>query len=233
MNQRITTYEDLLVQERFTKAWMPRECFYVDSSSPDQLEKLKELIGIEISFLRSSLNEDLSEIFLNLEFFLTTCILPKIKTDVFLFDMDFEALPKSKIRSYKGLTKRKKVFSDDHYIEKEILFSNGTSLFASIIHVGKVNSKLIFEKYLYDSQRSFLLVSERKEKVYNTNFLVEIASKSVSKEGLAYINYLPLAIQYCFEGDLIIRVGGDKNTEASIQIFAHRSKMSSLEELLS
>ena len=231
MKLKTTTYKELLTQDNFTEAWMPEECFHVDSSAPNQLENLKELIGVEISFLRSSLNEEVSELYQSLEFFMITCILPKLKTDVFLFDMDYQALPKSKVRSYKGLAKRKKVFSGDVYVEKETLFSDETSLFASIIDVGMVNSKLIFEKYLYDSQRSFLLVSAEKEKVFSMNFLDEIAVKLLSREGLAYVNYLSLITKYCIDDTLVIRIVRDANTEVSIQIFAHKSKLSDLEKL--
>lgn len=232
MNKKVRIYDNLLNQDQFTKAWRPEESFKMDLNSLDLLEKLKELVGVEICFVRFSQEESHLTLFQELEAYLTTNLLPKFKSDVFLFHMEYEALPKSKLRSFKGVTKGRKIFSEGDFIEKEILFSNETSLFASVIHVNKTNSKLIFENYLYDSERSFLLVSDNGKDIYNESFLVGLVTKSVNEKRLACVNYLPLVMRYCFEGDLIIRVSGDGNTEMSLQIFAHKTKLSYLEIIM-
>lgn len=199
---------------------MSKDSFSFVNMSVEDTTKLQSIKGIEFSFERQSLAEELEDIYNAMEVFVIQNLLPKLPKDRFVFLMEGTSSPVTAVRSHIGLKNRLNHISEESYIAKEVRIAANASVFACIIDFNLAKTADIFDGILYQTEQSFLLSGLSKKEIFFESFLQRLVMNSLNNDESVFLNYASLLVDLvCNHGGLILRANGDGNSVAFAQLF--------------
>ena len=126
----------------------------------------------------------------------------------YIFAIEHNSSPISKLRSYKGFVNSSEV-GRNLLFEKEIFISNHESRFAFISVLTESNFTY-FTKFIFDNHYCFLISTENN---YANEILLEKIVSLFPLKGTTHINFLNVIIEFCKKGDFVYRIGGNDGEE--------------------
>jgi hypothetical protein len=223
---RINNYQNLKDDWQFTVGNKNIESFYTLKLTSNQENKIQNFCGIEYVVENVDRTELEQQYIESLKTFMQ-----KSKSDFCIFIAEFDAQPKTKMRSFKGLVKRDTKINDDDKLEIETDLKNEYSLFAAIVRINDSNLEHCISKYFHNSDVCFLI---NEAVAFNIDFIRKVVRQYTNEKGIFVVNYLDLVINNLTEDGCIIRNGGSYDVNClSFQIFAHKSNKNILNQSVS
>jgi len=212
---RIDFYHNLKDDWQFTIGNKNVKSFYTPNLTPSQATKLSNLYGLEYVF-ESADRTDLEQLYLSsLKDFLK-----KSKFEFFLFVAEFEGMPKSRSRSFKGLTRRDIVIHKDDVLEIETDLQNNYSLLAAVVRINDENLENCVRKYFFNSDVCFLI---NEPSAFSLNFVNKLVLQYTNGNNIFFVDYLDLVTNELAGCKFVVRNGGYLEYDClSFQVFAHK-----------
>jgi hypothetical protein len=223
---KLLAHSDLANEEIFEAGWFPK---YLEA---DDKGKAKALRGLEIR-IDGLRNDD--ELFDDATHTLTEAAWRLCKENLYrayLVLIEDQPLPKSKVRTYKGMFPNKGMIKQGNYIEEEVELDENQSFYMGMAPITEANKDecLSLASYFF---RAFILLSSKQEiDIYGRDFLKSIIP-CLDVKGTIWINYMKLIPRVCIDGQAVLYFGfhdpcGDY---ANVRLFFHRDMESLVQKI--
>ena len=219
--KEITVYNDILSSKSKIHAWKSPADFPISSLKEEDIDKLKDIVAIDLSFNGSAQDKyAFDEMYQYVELVIASYF-QKYEGKAYIFKSEHIVQPSNKVRSYKNKHRYKDI-NKDYYIQAEVTVENNYTLFADLIETNAENIKMLLKLFM-DSDTGFII--HTKKQILDEYYLNLIVKEMMTHKGNSHLNYLNIISKFCLEGDIIYRMGGDITTiETDFQIFTLKDK---------
>ena len=209
-------YNNLIDNHAAITAWSTIKSLDIEKLPTISKEKADEFNVIEVFIEVNSLAEFNETQRFDIMNTFETSFFEKINTPSYIFSFDCP-LPQSRIRTYKGLLKRKVDKAD--LIEKEIFVNAEESMFIAMVKANPMSLKL------FEQSSNFCWATEKD--IFSDAFL-QLFYKTVLKE-FFYVDLGEILFNHFGDNDLLIRESGDGgDAMLGFQIFCKQSMTPSI-----
>lgn len=222
MEMEIREINNICDSELLGLFWKGNEYFPPDNIDDNLRKTIEQLCCIEVVFSKDKIpNNSSLDLFDFYGQFLNEYF-RNIKDEYFLVKTEHKKQIPNKVRSYKGLIPKE--YRNESYLIDEVhLDGNYTIILSSINPKGEHLKELL--DFFVDRNTCCILskYSDRKD------FLKTFSEKYMVHDSISRIRYKDLVIDYCMDGEIIYRIGGDGGQEnVTLQIFClkkHKQKI--------
>ncbi len=198
--------------------WKGNDYYPEDKIDDKAKQVLKQLCCIEVVFSRGmQINDSSKNLFDFYNQFLYDYFSNK-QDEFLLIKSEHKKQIKNRIRSYKGIIPKE--YRNESYVKEEISFDDDYTIILSLINpLGEHLKELL---YFFTDRNTCCILTMNSLKVRGreSEILSTFSEKYMVHESISRIRYRDLIIDYCQQGDIIYRIGGDGGqNEVSLQIF--------------
>lgn len=216
ITSRIEIYKNLKEDWQFTVGNKNVEGFDTSKLNPASDKKIEEFCGIEYVIRAENDQDDLELFYLESVY----NFIESFEDDFYLFFSEYDAQPRNRIRSFKGLLKKEASIDSSEILEIEVDLDHDLSLFAAMVKITKNNFEHCISNCFENSDIGFITNSSR---WYSEDFVTDLVKSNADQHGIFTMDYLDLLINKNTDIGYVLRNGGyDEPNCSSFQIFTKK-----------